>query len=417
MFLSQYWRPELGAPQNRLGELAVRLRSAGWKVSVITAQPNYPRGRVFAGYRGWWWSSEVNDDIPITRCPLIPSRSKRTVARMACYLSFVVTSTLASLWRVKRQDLLFVESPPLFLGIAARLVAAVKRCRYVFNVSDLWPDSAVEMGWVEDGHAVAAARRLERWTYSGAEAVTGQSPSIVNALRERVAGIPVYLLTNGVDSGRFRCAPPNESWGARVRGEASDVVAVYAGLHGVAQGIEQLIRAMKLLHDRAGLRLVLIGDGAEKAALVKQAKDMALSNVVFQDAVPAAEIPGILRASDIAVIPLGFDLTGAVPSKIYEAMAAALPVIFVGGGDGRHLIEETATGICCDIGDEEGICAALRCLADDPKLRRELGSRGSAVAAERFDRDAITRGFEAFLNRLIEGRLLGESVASSATDS
>lgn len=316
---------------------------------------------------------------------------------MACYLSFVATAAFAGLRTVRKTDLLFVESPPLFLGMTARLISAVRRCRYVFNVSDLWPDSAVEMGWVRDGLAVKLSRELEAWIYSGSLALTGQSRSIVEALQRRAPGKPVELLTNGVDFRRFDSSSADQAWRRMLPTRSNAAIAVYAGLHGVAQGLDQILDAAKRLQNSENILIVFIGDGPEKPTLLRLAREAGLENVVFQDSVPPERVPGILLAADLAVIPLGFDLTGAVPSKIYEAMAASLPIIFVGGGEGRDLIDKSGSGLCCDIGDIHGIAAALSRLADNPDLRRELGSRGRNLVKERFDRVAIAARLGALL--------------------
>jgi hypothetical protein len=142
--LTQYYPPEIGAPQNRLSDLAGHLVMAGHEVEVLTAMPSYPRGKIYAGYGGLF-SREQKDGVQILRAFVYPTRSAALLPRLLNYFSFVFSSVLFGSFLLRRADYLLVESPPLFLGLAAIWLSRLKGAKMIFNVSDLWPASAVHL--------------------------------------------------------------------------------------------------------------------------------------------------------------------------------------------------------------------------------------------------------------------------------
>src|SRR5262249_28111474 len=297
IILTQYYPPEMGAPQARLSDLATRFRQAGHEVVVLTAMPSYPLGRVYPGYRGIF-RRELRDGILVLRTFAYPSQSARILPRLTSYFSFVLSSLFFGLIHLRRADYLLTESPPLFLGIAGFLLSRAKKARWVFNVSDLWPDSAVRLGIVKEGIGLALARRLEAFCYRRACLVSGQSREILEDIRRRFPAVPVYHLSNGVDTATFRPERGTPEARRRLIGdrEQERFVAVYAGLHGVAQGLDQVLEALALL-DGQGPLAVFIGDGPERERLVARAAELGLRPGPFLEPVPP---PGHPRAAGSA---------------------------------------------------------------------------------------------------------------------
>ncbi len=400
--LTQYYPPELGAPQARLSELAARLVARGHEVVVLTAMPNYPGGEIYPGYGGLVrWEEQTG--VRILRSFIYPSQSLGLVKRMASYLSFVSSSLVAGSLLLPRLDFLMTESPPLFLGISGFLLSRLKGARWIFNVSDLWPESAVRLGVVGEGRALRLAQRLEAFCYQKAWLVTGQSRGIVEDIRRRFPAVPTYHLSNGVDTQLFR--PDLEVGEGRCGlGEPGECIALYAGLHGLAQGLEQLLEAAARLRDLERFRIVLVGDGPEKRRLVQRARELELANVRFLDPRPREEMPRLLASADAAIACLKETLPGAVPSKIYEAMAAGRPLLLVAGGEPAEIVRGAGAGPIVDPGDVEGLARACRELAASPALRSGLGAAGRKLAESDYDRRRI---LDAFLDHL--GRPTAES--------
>jgi glycosyltransferase involved in cell wall biosynthesis len=395
--LTQYYPPEIGAPQSRLSELAARLTVLGHETVVLTALPNYPQGRIYPGYRRFF-VREQRGGVTVLRTPIWPTKSVALIPRTASYLSFVVSSLLFGAARLPRIDVLITESPPLPLGVTGFLLSRLKRARWVFNVSDLWPQTAIALGSLGDGRLTRLAYRLEAFCYRRATAVSCQSREIEESINERFPGVRTISFANGTDTDSFSPARRSETFWQDLIGDDRPV-AVYAGLHGACQGLDQLIEAAERIQDDH-LRLVLVGDGPEKEALVDSSSRRHLRNITFLEPQPKEAMPTLLASADIAVVALRTRLRGAVPSKLYEAMASGLPVVLVAEGEPAEILQSTNAGIAVDPGDIEGIADALRQLAASESEREELGTAARAAAVERFDRRPILDRFIDELKRL-----------------
>ena len=395
VILSQYYPPEVGAPQTRLSELARLMVLEGDSVTVLTAMPNYPTGRIYPGYGGLL-KRESADGVNIVRTFIYPTQKTDFVRRLTNYFSFVITSAVLGTFLLKRADVLLVESPPLFLGLSAVWLSFVKRARLIFNVSDLWPESAVQLGILRRNsffHTLSSW--LESFCYRQAWLVTGQSKSIIRNIQERFPNCQTYHLSNGVDTSRF----PVTRNGWQSASPNGDCVVMYAGLHGLAQGLGQVLLAAEDLGEDSRFKFVLIGDGPEKNMLMEQATERSLSNVEFRDPRRAQEIPALIAGSDIVLVPLTSYLVGAVPSKLYEAMASGRPVILVASGEAAEIVNEHEAGITVQPGDIKGLVRALETLVGQPELRRKMGENGRRAAEQHFDREIIVKRFRSFLQQ------------------
>lgn len=394
--LSQYYPPEVGAPQARLSELAANFVRRGHEVTVLTAMPNYPIGRIHEGYGGIC-RREERDSVHTIRTFIYPTQSAGLIRRLANYFSFVVSSSLFGSVLLARPDYLLVESPPLFLGLAGLWLARLKRTRLIFNVSDLWPESIVQLGMLRrNSFAHKLASKLEGFCYRHAWLVAGQSQTILSAITERFPDCKVFHLSNGVDTESFRSDRRNQN-SRLLMGRNGSCIALYAGLHGLAQGLDQVLDAAETLREQAGVKFVLIGDGPEKRRLVQQAQQRHIDNLSFLELCPADEIPALLASADVALITLRTYIPGAVPSKLYEAMASGLPVVLVADGEAAEIVKEHDAGIIVSPGDAEALACAVQSLVADPQLRRRLGDNGRRTAEQHFDRTTISQRFIDYL--------------------
>lgn len=391
LILTQYFPPEVGAPQVRLYAMAGELQRRGHEVRVVTAMPNYPRGKVFAGYAGRWRVDETAGTIPVTRTWIYPATGRGVLKRLLSYWSFTFSSLWACL-RGPRPDYLFVESPPLFLGATAWLASRLRRAPYIFNVSDLWPESAIAMGIVTNRFLVAVAERLERFSYRHALKVC----AVTEGIREKIATVPgsapVLLLPNGVDVQAFRRIAGSSIPGVH----AGEAVFLFAGTHGYAQGLDVIVEAARTLAARPGIRFVFAGDGPDKLRIVNLARG--LDNVTFLDPLPVAEMPRLFSASRASIVPLRkLDLfKSARPSKIMSSLACETPVVYSGEGETVELIEKHGCGVTVPPECAEKLAEAVERLAGDPAAAREMGRRGRELVVAEYSWESIV------------GRWLGE---------
>ncbi len=393
--LTQYYPPETGAPQRRLSNLARHFVESGHSVTVFTAMPNYPQGRIFPGYGGLYHKSK-QEGADVIRTFIYPTNSPKMVARLSNYFSFVLSSAAIGCFALGTPDYLLVESPPLFLGMSAFWLSRLKSTKLIFNVSDLWPESAVQLGVIRRSSlGFRVSQALEGFCYRKAWLVTGQSKSILRDITGRFSKVRTFHLSNGADTSLFQ--PDSGSQGsAWLKKKDGEFIAAYVGLHGLAQGLDQILAAAEL-SPTAEIRLVFVGDGPCKRDLQANAKQRGLKNVEFLDAQPAGNIPSLLTDIDALLVTLKHHIPGAVPSKLYEAMAMAKPVVLVGEGEAADIVRESDAGIVVEPGDIRGLAAALELLRSRPDLCRRFGKNGRRAVLNRYDRAQIARNFIGFL--------------------
>jgi glycosyltransferase involved in cell wall biosynthesis len=405
IFLTQYFPPETGAPQNRLFATAKALHKRGARVTVLTAMPNYPDNRVQEGYRGRLHMRESLDGLTVHRAWIFVAAGRSIGARLLNYFSFVFSSLLVGLLKLKRSDVLLVESPPLFLGITAMLLARAKRAKLVFNVSDLWPESAVQLGLVTNRTLIAWSSALERRCYRRAALITGQTQGIVANIGARCPGKKVLWVPNGVDFTAITEAEQATGTDMRARTGigANDLVLAYAGIIGHAQGLEVILRAAALLRDRRDIHFLLIGDGPEKAKLQQLKSALGDVNVRFVDRMPRAELLALMRSIDAVVVPLRRNdlFRGAIPSKIFEALALRKPVLLGVEGEAKSLfIEQGGGGLAFEPENEHALADAVLKYHADRTLLATHGAAGERYVREHFDRERINERLWQAMNDL-----------------
>jgi glycosyltransferase involved in cell wall biosynthesis len=403
LILTQYYPPETGAPQNRLSDLARRLARSGHDLTILTAMPNYPRGEIFEEYRKRFLVKDTYAGIKVIRTWIYATQKKTFVRRLLNYFSFVVSSFALGIWKIGSPDIVIVESPPLFLGISGFLLSFCKNAKLVFNVSDLWPDSAVAMGVLDNKVLIQFSRSLEEFLYRRSVLITGQTRGIVDNIQSRFPDKEVALITNGVDVAAFLDAS-NSAQRTETRREFGlerKFVIGYAGLHGLAQGLDTVILAARLLVQHQDVLFAFFGDGPEKEMLVQQVDQFGLKNVRFYSSQPSARMPSVVGSFDVALIPLKrLDLfKGALPSKMFEAMAAAVPLLASIEGEARELVERAQGGLCIEPENPQAMADAILGFYNDPEGRQILGRNGQQYVIEHFDRQKIADQLERLLTR------------------
>lgn len=396
LILTQYFPPEVGAPQNRLFELAVRLKNLGIDVSVLTAMPNYPQMKIYDGYEGKNYMYEEIEGIPVHRASIYLPKSKSIIQRLLNYFSFVYSSARVGKNKIGNIDVIMCESPPLFLGYSALYLKRKKNAKLIFNVSDLWPESAEKLGVVTNKWMLKLAYRLEEKLYRRSVLVTGQTQGICKNINERFPNVKTYWLPNGVDVSYYNPNTVTGNWRSENGFDEHDILFLYAGIIGLAQGLEIILQAAEKLKDNTHIKFILVGSGPEKEKLQTIKADKQLANVYFFDAVSKLQMPQIVQASDVSVIPLRkLDLfLGAIPSKIFENLAMEKPVILAVDGEARELfVNQGQCALYSEPENADDLVKNVLLLANDSNLRKLLGKKGRVYVEQSFNRNTIAQNF------------------------
>lgn len=375
LILTQFFPPEVGAAQSRLGAVARELVRRGHRVEVVTAVPNYPQGEIPHEHRGYLHRTTDWEGVRVHRVWVYPSKG-RGLGRALTYFTFAVTS-IVGLISTARPHLVLVESPPLPLVLIAGIYAKLRKTLMIVNVADLWPDSLRDLGVMKSGLTYKLLLAIEAWGYRNSAAVTTVTDGLVLALvrGKKVPANRVLILPNGVDVDRHQPLPRSEKT-ARDYGVGDKKVILYAGTHGRAHGCEVALRAAAILSDE--FHFLFVGDGSEKERLKQLASDLKLRNVTFEAAVPLEAISELhsIALCGLSTLRDADSAEATRPAKIFATMACGKPVVYVGHGEGAQLVAKAGAGVVVPPGDPEKLAAVLRSLAEKPEWAARMGNAG-----------------------------------------
>ncbi len=404
LFLSDNFPPETNAPAVRTFQHAREWVEQGHDVTVVTCAPNFPGGRVYEGYRNAVYSVGSASGVRVVRVWSYMSANAGTFRRSLDFLSFMLSAVPASLMQ-RRPDVVVGTSPQLFAALGAWVVARAFRVPCVFELRDLWPESIIAVGAAGDGAIVRGLSRLAHFLYRHVDHIVSVTESFVLILEER--GIPaakMSVVRNGVDLEHFTPAPPNTELRHSVGAGDDDMLVTYVGTVGMAHGLRHVLDAAEL-DGCAGVRFLIVGEGAEKAALKEEAEARGLDCVTFLSGQPRERVPAILASSDAVLVHLRdaplFD--SVIPSKIFEAMAMARPIILGVRGESARLVERTESGLAVRPEDPGALLSAVEKLRTDPAMRRRLGENGRRAAEREFCRKAAALRMLEVLKRVAAG--------------
>jgi glycosyltransferase involved in cell wall biosynthesis len=379
--------PEQNASARRSYEHCRRWVKQGVNVTVITTVPNFPLGKPQPPYRNRLYAREIIDGIHVVRVWSFLAPNRGVVLRALDFASFAVSGFLAGLFQ--KPDIIVATSPQLLAAVAGHLLARVKRCPWVFEVRDLWPESIAAVGAMKEGFIMHNLRRVERMLYDGAERiVTVTEPMRMRLIERGVPAEKVGVVPNGADLERLIPRIRNARLAARLQLEGKFVVA-YVGTLGMAQGLEVVIRAAALV-SRSDIHFLFVGEGARRADLVEMARSLGVTNVSFVGAVPSDAAIDYLALADAIVVSLKksavFD--GALPSKIFEAAAMERPILLSARGISAELVRGYHAGLVVEPENPEALAAAVLRLRSDVQLRESFRA-GCRRLASQHDRERM----------------------------
>jgi len=400
IIVTHYFPPETGAPQARLSGLAAAWAADGDDVTVLTGMPNHPTGVVPPEYRGAIRRRERCDSYRVLRTWLYATPNEGVARKTLSHLSFMVTSVLLGGRASGPADIVVVSSPTFFSIGAAWLLARLKRARLVVEVRDLWPAIFTELGVLTSRPLIRVLERLELAAYAAADTVIVVSDGFrVNLIERGVPASKVHTIRNGVAVGAFDShVRPDVQLRARLGADPGDCLVLYAGTHGISQGLASVAEAAYRLTDNA-IRFAFVGEGADKRRLQHRVTELGLQNVKLLPGVSHEEIPALLASADICLVPLR-DLplfSAFIPSKMFEFLAAGRAVVGALAGEAAQILRE-AGALVVPPEDSDALADAIKSLAADPERRQAMGRQGRRYVEKYFDRETLARQYRKLLD-------------------
>ncbi len=404
LYFSQYFPPEVGATQTRAYEMSRYLAEQGHSVTVITEIPNHPSGIIPQAYKGRLSERRKESGVDVLRLWVWASPEKTFKSRMRFYLSYMGMAALAGSLLRGKYDVVIATSPPLFVGTAGLFVAIVRRIPFVFEVRDLWPESAVALGELSSKKAIRLAGKLEALLYWRASRVICVTEGICSRLLQR--GVPerkVALIPNGANTDLFTYNETSAQSLASTFGLDGKFVALYAGIHGIAQGLETVLEAAHILRGRDDIVFLFVGEGPKKVELLQRKETMGLPNVLFLPEVPTLEMPGYLSMAGCAIVPLRDEalFRGALPSKMFEAWSCGRPVVLSVAGEAAGLLTKAGGGIVVTPEHPREMADAILHLAENRQDATQMGQSGAAFVRSYYSRRDQARKLENLLQSLV----------------
>lgn len=358
LIVSFYYEPELGAAPSRITNLAKGLKASGADVDVLTCLPNYPKGKVFDGYRGRFSMKETIDGINVYRYWTYATVSKNPFKRVLAMTSYAVTMWSFAFKRklIKSYDRIIVQSPPIMVSASAvMLFSKLFGKNVVLNVSDLWPGSAVELGFVREGSLTfKILSSLERFIYRNSTSIMGQSREILEHINGMFPDKRKFLYLN---------LQPQTASTVEFKKRNDRIKIVYAGLFGVAQDMLSLLKSIDFA--ALGVEMHLYGGGNQIDDILKYISG-GDKNIWYHGYVSKQQMNEELQQYDLSIIPLATHIYGAVPSKIYDLLPAGIPVLFSGGGEGARIVTENGFGLVSKHGDYVSLEKNIKVFVDMP---------------------------------------------------
>lgn len=399
LVVCHYAAPEIGAPQARWSEMARAWVTSGHDVELLTGMPNHPTGVVHEGYRRRLRIHEEIDGVSVRRCWLYATANEGIVKKTLGHLSFMVTGMLLWWRALAKPDVVVVSSPTFFSILTAWVLAKRWRVPLVVEVRDLWPGIFVDLGVLKQKQLIWLLERLELAAYRAAATVVVVTEGFKEDLVRR--GVPagkVAVITNGVDLERFAPGPANPGVRRRLGAIDDDTLVVYIGAHGISHGLGAVLDAARRFEP--GVRLALVGEGADKAALVARAEAEGLKNVTFVDGVPRDDVADILRSADVLLVPLRaiplFETF--IPSKMFEFLAVEGCVVGSVSGEAASILKAAGATVVAPE-DADALAAAINELAVDRGRRDDHGRAGRAYVEQHYDRRVLA---ERYLSELAD---------------
>jgi glycosyltransferase involved in cell wall biosynthesis len=406
LLITQYYPPEIGAPQARLSEMAEYWVNKGHQVTVFTAMPNHPTGVIHPKYKGLTLHNELVNGVNLCRHWTYITPNKGFIKKTISHLSFMITIPLFSLFRGTRPDIVIVSSPTFFATLSAWIISIFRRAKFVFEVRDLWPGIFIELGILKNKFIIYLLESVELFLYRRSDLVITVTDSFKNNISLRkINEEKIHVIKNGVNLEVFKKEDSNNQDNSELKQKLDynkdDFIVLYIGAHGISQALDTIMDVAKNLLESSDIKFLFVGEGAVKEKLIQIKTEHKLNNVLFHPGVKREEVLDFYKLSDVNLVPLknikGF--SEFIPSKIFEIFASSRPIIGSVRGESASILKESEGAIIVEPENIDQITQAILKLKDSHSLRLKLGKNGREFVEKKFDRHALA---ESYLNIMKE---------------
>lgn len=413
LLLAQHYAPEDVSGAVLATELATDLANQGHAVSFVTCAPNYPQGQVFPGYRNRFLQSETVEGVWVVRTWSYISTAKSFWKRLMNYGTWSATAFWGGLWSGK-PDVIFSYSPPLPLGVSVWLLSRLWRVPWVLRIEDLYPDAAIATGVMRNSAAIHFFGWLERFLYRRADHISLISESFQrNLLAKGVAPGKLSVTPVWADPDVVRPLPKDNSF-RREHGLSDVFVVMYAGGLGHTSALEDVLDTAALLQNMPDpdpstppVRFVIIGEGVKKEALIQDARQRGLDNVLFLPFQPRERFPEMLAAADASLVTLNAQSSNfSLPSKTFNIMASARPILAITPPDSEiaALVAAGQCGVNLSLGQPHQVAAMIRYWQTDHPRLQQMGQNGRSLLESQFSRNRCIASFSQLLAHTVDER-------------
>jgi colanic acid biosynthesis glycosyl transferase WcaI len=411
-FLSLVFPPDSVSTAQIMGELAIELNKLGHDVNVITTTPHYNRDleaeekQPLKNYVGGILRKSKYYGMPVYHV-WMPQKGPNIVLRILAWINFHLINTIASVILLKKPDILLVPSPPLTMGVNAWLISLFKKSKFIYNVQEIYPDYAINIGAVHNKILIDFFFRLEAFVYKKATMLTVIAPNMADLLAHKgVSPKKIKIIPNFVDVDELHPLPKKNAFSEQYGLDGKFVVS-YAGNMGPGQDLDAFIESASLLSGYHMIHFLMMGDGMLCDRFKKKIEELRLDNFTFLDYQPYSLMLQIYASSDLCLVPQSKEIiNAAVPSKVYRIMACARPVLATTrhGSDLARLINDANCGLISDSGSAKKLAEAVLSAEHDREHLRIMGESGRKYVVNNFSRQSIAKEYHELILSILSRR-------------
>lgn len=395
LFITDNFPPEVNAPATRTFEHCKEWVKKGDEVTVITCAPNFPKGKVYEGYKNKLFQKEEIEGIKVIRVWSYISANEGFAKRIIDFLSFAFMAFWVGLF--KKTDVIIATSPQFFTTWTAETLATLKRKPWVFELRDIWPESIRAVGAISgDSKIFKFLEKIELRLYKRSSRVISVTESFKKNLIERgIDSKKVKVVINGANLERFSKMEKDAALVEKYNLKGK-FVAGYVGTHGMAHKLDFILNSWP--KNNPDFHLMLMGDGAEKSKLIALAKALNITNISFIPSMLKEDVPAYLSLMDVSLVPLKKSelFKTVIPSKIFENSAMQIPILLGVEGESADIIQKYNAGLCFEPENKEDFLTKLNLLKEDQTVYENC-QEGCLRLAKEFDRKKMAEKMRNFL--------------------